>query len=138
MIGKFNHSIDAKGRLFIPARLREELGVVFYVTVSFEECLTVYSLERWENAKEKLKALSQSAQMELRPIFSNAQKCELDGQGRIQLSQNLRDSAGLTKDVTIVGTGIYAQIWDSETYKPVEEKERNRENLKNIIEKYDF
>ena len=138
MYGKFQHTIDAKGRLFIPARLREKLGDSFYVTISFENCLTIYSTERWMKAEEKLETMSQTAQMELRPLFSNASHVDLDGQGRIQLTQNLRDAADLKKNVTIVGTGLYVQIWDAEAYKLVEAEESNRENLKNVIEKYNF
>ena len=138
MNGKFHHSIDAKGRLFIPAKLREKLGDSFYVTISFEDCLTIYSTERWKKAEEKLESMSQTAQMELRPLFSNASNVELDGQGRIPLAQYLRDAAKLDKDVTIVGTGLYVQIWDAEKYKIVDAEESNRENLKKVIEKYDF
>ena len=138
MYGKFQHSIDAKGRLFIPVRLREQLGTNFFVTISWETCLTAYSSERWQSATDRLKAMSQADQMELRPIFSNATPADLDGQGRILLPQALRDYAGLTKNVTIVGTGLYVQIWDSEEYKLVEEKELDRENLKNVIAKHGF
>ena len=138
MYGKFQHTIDAKGRLFIPARLREKLGDSFFVTISWETCLTIYSIERWENAEEKLKSLSQTAQMEMRSIFSNAAYVELDGQGRILLPQALREHAGLKKNVTIVGTGLYVQIWDSDVFKPIEDEEMNRENLKNVIDKYGF
>jgi len=138
MYGKFQHTIDAKGRLFIPARLREKLGDSFYVTISFEDCLTIYSTERWTKAEEKLETMSQTAQMELRPLFSNASHVDLDGQGRIPLTQNLREAAGLKKNVTIVGAGLYVQIWDAETYRQVEIEESNRENLKNVVEKYGF
>jgi len=138
LYGKFQHSIDAKGRLFIPVRLREQLGTNFFVTISWETCLTAYSSERWQSATDRLKAMSQADQMELRPIFSNATPADLDGQGRILLPQALRDYAGLTKNVTIVGTGLYVQIWDSEEYKLVEEKELDRENLKNVIAKHGF
>jgi len=138
MYGKFLHTIDAKGRLFIPFRLREKLGKGFYVTISWESCLTIYSMERWENAEEKLKSMSQTAQMEMRSIFSNAVYLELDAQGRVLLPQNLRDHVSLTKDVTIIGTGLYVQIWDSATYKPVEDLEMDRETLKSVIDKYGF
>jgi len=138
LYGTFYHTIDAKGRLFIPARLREKLGNSFHVTISFENCLTIYTNERWKQAEEKLESLTQVAQMELRPIFSNASPVELDSQGRIPLTQYLRDSADLKKNVTIVGTGLYVQIWDSEVYKLVEAKETDRENLKNVIEKHGF
>ena len=138
MYGKYEHTIDAKGRVFIPSKLREKLGKEFFVTISFEDCLTIYSLDRWTQAEEKLEGLSQTAQMELRPLFSNASPVELDAQGRIALTQNLRRTVGLEKDVTIVGTGLYVQIWDSEKYKRIEEREMNRENLKSVIDKYEF
>ena len=138
MIGTFYHTIDAKGRLFIPARLRDELGDMFFVTLSLETCLTAYSAERWDRALDKLKTMSQAGQIGLRPLFSHAVKCELDAQGRIALTQNLREYVGLGKHVTIVGIGLYVQIWDSEKYKVIEDEERNRENLKNVIEKYGF
>ena len=138
MYGKFQHTIDSKGRLFIPARLREALGNSFYITISFEDCLTIYSTDRWRKAEEKLESMSQSAQMELRVLFSNASHVELDSQGRIPLTLNLREVAGLEKNVTIVGTGLYVQIWDAEKYKHVEAVESNRENLRNVIEKYGF
>ena len=139
MYGKFHHTLDAKGRLFIPAKMREKLGDSFYVTISlFEDCLMVYSSERWKKAEEKLETMSQAAQMELRPLYSNASQVDLDGQGRIQLTQNLREVAGLGKNVTIVGTGLYVQIWDAEAYKIVEAKESNRESLKSVIEKHNF
>ena len=138
MYGKFQHTIDAKGRLFIPARLREKLGDKFYVTISFEKCLTIYTNERWHKAEEKLETMSQSAQMELRQLFSNASEVELDGQGRIPLTKDLREFAGLEKNVTIIGTGLYVQIWNSDTYKEIEDKERDSSNLKDVIEKYGF
>ena len=138
MYGQYQHTIDAKGRVFIPSRLREKLGDGFFVTISFEDCLTIYTAARWQKAEEKLETLSQAAQMELRPMFSNASYVELDSQGRIPLTSNLREKAGLDKDVTFVGTGLYVQIWDSEKYKRVEESELDRENLKNVVEKYGF
>ena len=98
----------------------------------------IYTSERWETATEKLKVLPQTAQMELRGIFSNAAECEPDGQGRIQLGKDLRDQAGLERNVTFVGTGMYVQIWDTDTYKPVAEKETKPENLKSVIDKYGF
>ena len=138
LYGTYHHTIDAKGRLFIPAKMRDELGEKFFVTVSWEQCLTIYSLERWSHAQEKLKEMSQSAQMEMRAIFSKAGECDVDAQGRIQLKKDLRDHVGLKKDVTIVGTGVYVQIWDSDTYRPIEEEEAKPLNIKNVIEKYGF
>jgi len=138
VIGTFYHSIDTKGRLFIPARLRDDLGEVFYVTLSLETCLTAYSNEMWEKAIEKLKTMPQAAQIELRPLFSHATKCELDGQGRILLPQTLRDLVGLKKNVTVVGTGLYVQFWDTDTYRPIEERETSPGNIAVVIREHSF
>ncbi|MCL2366579.1 MAG: division/cell wall cluster transcriptional repressor MraZ [Oscillospiraceae bacterium] len=138
MVGTFHHTIDAKGRMFVPARLRESLGDEFYVTICGESCLQIYSLEMWEAALAKLRTMPQEDQMELRPLFSNAAQCVPDGQGRIQLPQDLRDFVGLEKNVTIVGTGLYVQIWDSDTWKPTGEKEKGLDSVKAAIRKLNF
>ena len=85
MTGIFEHKIDAKGRLFIPSSLREELGEVFHVTISVEECLTAYSKDSWERFLDKVKAMPVRKQSQMRPFFSNASRCELDSQGRFLL-----------------------------------------------------
>jgi MraZ protein len=138
MIGTYYHSLDTKGRLSIPARLRDDLGEVFYVMRSLEPCLTAYSIERWDSAMEKLKTMTQEEWIRMRPLFSLAAKCEIDVQGRILIPQNLRDKVGLKRDVTIVGTGLYVQFWDSDAYRPIEEEEADPENIAKVIREYGF
>ena len=129
MMGHYHHSIDAKGRLFIPARLREELGDTFYVAISTERCLAAYSTEMWGGLVEKVRALPLVEQKKARMLFSTAQKCELDGQGRILLPQPLREYAELKKNVTIAGTGAVVEIWDSDKWAEIFEKEATPENM---------
>jgi len=136
--GTYQHTIDAKGRMFIPSRLREDLGEKFFVTISSEDCLMIYSMERWESALDKMRTMPQEDQMALRPLFASAVQCTPDGQGRIQLTQDLREFAGLSKNVTIVGTGLYIQIWDADLYKTIEDNERQKDNIKNVIRKLSF
>lgn len=133
MEGIYEHTLDAKGRLFIPAKIRDELGDMFYVTLSSEPCLTAYSLEKWQKMKEKVNALSTLEQKRARPLFAHAAKCELDGQGRILLPQNLRDFAGLTKDVTVVGCGETTEFWDSDRWLPKDAEEVTPENIMNMF-----
>ena len=83
MTGIYQHTLDAKGRLFIPAKLREELGDTFYVTVSPEKCLSAYSQENWKAISEKAAAMTNLQQRKVRPLFAYAARCDLDGQGRI-------------------------------------------------------
>ena len=138
MTGVYNHNIDAKGRLFIPARLREELGDTFYVTLSMEKCLTAYSSASWDEFKEKIKAMPKVKQSKMRPLFSHAAKCELDSQGRILIPQKLRDFAGLTKNVAVVGAGETAEFWDEDTWNEIDAIETTPENIAEVFMELDF
>ncbi|MCL2401793.1 MAG: division/cell wall cluster transcriptional repressor MraZ [Oscillospiraceae bacterium] len=138
MTGIYQHSIDAKGRLFIPARLREELGEAFHVTLSMEKCLTAYSKDSWDKFMDKIKAMPKTKQIKMRPLFAHAAKCELDGQGRILLPQALRDFAGLQKSVTVVGAGECAEFWDSEAWAGIDAIETTPENIAEVYMELDF
>ena len=85
MTGEYQHSLDAKGRLFIPARLREELGPEFYVTLSMDHCLCAYSAEQWKIFSDKVNAMPYVKQRAMRPLYAFASRCELDAQGRVLL-----------------------------------------------------
>lgn len=118
-IGEYAHSIDAKGRLIMPAKFREELGITFIVTKGLDGCLFVYSKNEWAQLEEKLKTLpftSKDARTFNRFFFAGAIECEVDKQGRILISQNLRDYANLSKDVVIIGVSTRIEIWDKEKW----------------------
>ena len=134
MEGTFEHTLDAKGRLFIPAKFRDDLGDGFYVTISSEPCLTAYTMDKWQDMKKKIDALSTLAQKKARTFFANASKCELDSQGRILLPQFLRDFAGLTKEVVVVGNNNTAEIWDKEKWDEVHKKEITPEFIEGMFE----
>ena len=138
MIGIYQHSLDAKGRLFIPARLREKLGDTFYLTLSTQNCLTAYSLKKWEELEEKVGNMPRSKQLQVRPLFSHAARCELDSQGRVLIPQALRNFAGLSKNVAVVGTGLYAEIWDADKWAEIDAAETSAENLAGVFEELDF
>ena len=130
MTGTYEHSIDAKGRLFIPAKLREELGVTFYLAMGVDECLAIYPQETWNRFTEKFASLPMSQSAAMRPLFANASKCELDSQGRIVIPQKLRKYAGLEKDAVIIGVNDRAEIWSAETWDAREEEEMTPEKMK--------
>ena len=138
MTGEYKHSLDSKGRLFIPARLRDELGQVLYATLSMDRCLSVYSAQSWESLTEKVNALPYIRQRKMRPLFAHAVRCELDAQGRILLPQNLRDWAGLVKNVTVVGCNNHAELWDSDSWHEVFEAETAPENIAAVLEELEF
>ena len=138
MTGEYQHALDNKGRIFIPARLRDELGQVLYVTLSMDRCLSAYSEESWNGLTEKVNALPFVRQRKMRPLFAHAIRCELDAQGRILLPQNLRDWAGLTKSVTVVGCNNHVELWDSDSWKAVMDAETAPENIAAVLEELDF
>lgn len=120
MTGQFSHNIDAKGRLFIPVSLRKELGQTFHVTVGQDRCLSVYSDESWAAFMARLKELSYNEVKKLRALFAYAADCEPDSQGRILIPAKLREYAGLTKEVVVVGSFDRAEIWSAERWAAIE------------------
>lgn len=118
MIGKFKHSIDAKGRLFIPARFREKLGnkIVICMSVS-SKCLNVYSRPNWDKFEAKLKNMPEIEMDDgLFWLYGNATEVEVDSQGRFALDADLREMAGLEKDIISLGWGDKIEIWDEKAF----------------------
>ena len=117
--GEYKHSIDAKGRLAMPARLREELGERFTVTKGLDGCLAVYPEKEWEALEQRIRGLGngEKARRVKRYYFANAFDAQLDAQGRILIPANLREFADLQKDVVVIGQLDHAEIWDSEKWR---------------------
>ena len=138
MTGEYQHALDNKGRLFIPAKLREELGEVFFLTISMDRCLCAYSAENWQIFSDKVSAMPYVRQRKMRPLFAHAAKCELDAQGRALIPQNLRDFAGFEKNVTVVGCNNHAELWDSDAWKEVFLRETTPENIAAVMEELEF
>ena len=113
-IGEYEHSVDVKGRLIMPAKLREEIGEKFVVTKGLDGCLFAYSQKEWTAFEEKLKTLpltSKNARDFTRFFLSGAIECEIDKQGRFLISGNLREFASLEKEVVIIGVNTRIEIW---------------------------
>ena len=138
MVGKYRHNVDPKGRLFVPAKLREELGESFYVTLGLEHCLSVYTEAGWQAIVDKYNALRMSQARKMRFLFANAAKCEPDKQGRFLIPTELRDYAGLKDEVMFVGLAGHAEIWDSATYDALEAETLTPEYMASVMEELDF
>ena len=138
MTGEYQHSLDAKGRLFIPARMREELGDVFYVTISPDKCLSAYSGEHWQELCDKVNAMPFVKQRKMRPLFAYAAKCELDNQGRTLIPAHLREYAHLSKNVAVIGCNNHAEIWDDERWQKLSESEITPENIASVMDELEF
>ena len=113
-MGRYNHTIDPKGRLSIPSRYREVLGEEFVVSKGMDGCLFAYANEEWKAFEEKLTTLpliNPEARAFARFFLSGAQYVTIDKQGRILMPQDLREFAGLEKDVVLAGMGSRIEIW---------------------------
>ena len=118
-MGEYNHTIDAKGRLIVPAKFREILGDNFIVTKGLDGCLFVYPNDEWTRFEEKLKSLpltNKNARQFTRFFLAGAAACEVDKQGRILLPQVLREFASVEKDVVLVGVASRIEIWSRERW----------------------
>ena len=119
LIGEYEHTLDAKGRISMPAKLRKDMGETFVVTKGLDGCLFAFSLEEWSNFENKLKALplsDKNARNFVRFFLAGATECEIDKQGRFLIPGNLRLAASLEKETIIIGVGTRLEIWDKEKW----------------------
>ena len=115
LMGEYNHSIDKKGRVIVPAKFRETLGEEFVISRGFDECLYAYSAEAWADMETKLKSLPLSnpkSRQITRFFLAGAANVTPDSQGRINIPENLISYAGLESQVVLVGVGNKIEIWD--------------------------
>ena len=131
---RFEHSLDGKNRLIIPAKHREQLGPVFMITQSIDNCLQVYSMEEWKKYSDKLDALPNKKLAAVRRfIYSNASEVTPDSQGRVVISPALKRFAGIEKNVVIVGCRNIAEIWAAEKWEEI----NSEDNLASVAELMD-
>ena len=138
MIGKYSAKLDEKNRLFVPSKLRGELGETFFVTLGVNcghRCLTVYTAEEWQKLSENYNALSISQRAGATSlIFMNAAECSPDKQFRFPLTANLLQYAGISREVMIVGRAGQAEIWDAEEFARFEAENLTPEKLLESLE----
>ena len=138
MIGKYSAKLDDKSRLFVPSKLRNELGEVFFVTLGVNcghRCLTVYTAAEWQTLSDNFNALSihkRAGATSL--IFMNAAQCNPDKQFRFGLTQNLIEYAGIDREVMIVGRAGQAEIWDVAEYEAYEAENMSPDKLLAALE----
>ncbi len=126
LIGEYEHTIDSKGRLIMPAKLREDMGDKFIITKGLDGCLFGFSQTEWNNFEEKLKTLpltNKNARDFVRFFLSGAMECEVDKQGRFLISSNLREYATLEKETMITGVGTRIEIWNRDKWKKYNSEE---------------
>ena len=138
LIGEHQHTIDAKNRVTVPAKFREDLGSLFYITKGLDGCLFVLSRKGWEQLQAKIDAMPLSKSRGLqRFFFAGAAEAEPDKQGRILIPQNLREYAELEKDVTFIGTSTRAEIWSTEKWNRMNE-ELTEASIVEVMDELEF
>ena len=126
LIGEYEHSIDTKGRLIMPSKLKEDIGEKFVVTKGLDGCLFVYSQAEWKTFEEKLRTFpltNKDARALIRFFLAGAMECEIDKQGRFLIPGNLREFAGLEKEVVVIGVLNKIEIWSKDKWLKYSEEE---------------
>jgi MraZ protein len=131
-MGEYNHTIDAKGRLIVPTKFREQLGEAFVITKGNDGCLAIYTNEAWETFLGKIQTLPANNHIRtyVRNIVGSSLEVVTDKQGRILVPGNLREHAGLDKDVVLVGVIDKIEVWDKERWQA----QTNISNMDDIAE----
>ncbi|HLR73284.1 MAG TPA: division/cell wall cluster transcriptional repressor MraZ [Pseudogracilibacillus sp.] len=141
-MGEYQHNIDIKGRMIVPAKFREELGETFVITRGLDQCLFAYPMEEWKLLEEKLKTLpltKKDARTFTRFFFSGAIECEVDKQGRINIPQNLRTYSTIEKECVVIGVSNRVEIWSKEKWDDyVLESEESFEDLAENLMDFDI
>ncbi|MBP3831696.1 MAG: division/cell wall cluster transcriptional repressor MraZ [Clostridia bacterium] len=125
LIGEYEHTIDAKGRLSMPSKLRRDMGEAFIVTKGLDGCLFAFSQEEWKNFETKLKSLplsDKNARNFVRFFLAGATECEIDKQGRFLIPSNLREAGKLEKEAVIIGVGTRLEIWNKDIWNSKDEE----------------
>ncbi|WP_456275592.1 division/cell wall cluster transcriptional repressor MraZ [Bacillus sp. AK128] len=121
-MGEYHHNIDTKGRIIVPSKFRDGLGTTFILTRGLDKCLFGYPLEEWKILEDKLKTLpltKKDARAFTRFFFSGAIECEVDKQGRINISAPLLQYAGLEKECAVIGVSNRVEIWSKSGWEEV-------------------
>lgn len=118
--GEYLHTIDAKSRVFVPAKLREELGETFVLSRNTDGCLSLYHMTEWGKLADKLAALPDSQTRAVkRFFFTFASEVTPDAHGRITIPQGLREYAALDKEAAFLGVGDHAELWAAERWESI-------------------
>ena len=138
LMGEYSHSLDTKGRLIMPVKLRQDIGEKFILTKGLDGCLFAFSQTEWLNFEEKLKSLplsDKNARNFVRFFLSGATECEIDKQGRFLIPTNLRIAGNLEKEAIIIGVGTRLEIWNKETWEKCDQEisaDEIAENMANL------
>lgn len=124
-LGTSDHHLDSKGRVILPTNFREQLGESFYITMGFNRCAQVMSVDEFDRLREQIRQLPADKALSLQYLLiSPAKLVSPNSQGRIIIPQKLREDAGLSADVTVVGMDSRVEIWDKATFDDFMEQQK--------------
>lgn len=119
-MGEYQHNLDAKGRIIVPAKFRDDLGANMVVTRGLDGCLTIYTMDQWKTIFDQLRKLpttKKESRMYIHMLTAKAAECQLDNQGRILLPANLIAEAKLSKECIILGVADHVEIWAKDRWE---------------------
>lgn len=132
--GTTNQTIDSKGRVILPSKFREELSDTVYVTSGFEKCVQILSQEQFDRLREQIRQLPADKALSLQYILiSPATEVAVSSQGRVMIAQKLREDAGLTKDIVVVGMDTRIEVWDKDAFEAFIDRQK-QESVKEALE----
>lgn len=135
LVGTYDHRLDSKGRLVLPARFRQELGSTVVCTTGIDRCISLYATDKWEKVLERLQQLSFSKGKSrdlMRLILSSASELQIDSAGRVLVPGMLREQARLESDISLIGVNDHLELWDRDLW--LEYRNRVMEELPEIAE----
>ena len=130
--GEYYHTLDAKSRLVVPSKLRDELGSKFHITKGFEQCLYIFPEEPWLKFVQKINALpgsQEKVRRVQRRFIGSSQECEPDKQGRFLIPANLKEYAQITKEVVLIGLYDKLEVWSQEKWNEYRKEDESIDDV---------
>ena len=139
-MGEYNHTLDPKNRIIVPAKFRDDLGDTFIMSAGFDGCLYLTPKETWDAFTQKLAALPFTAETRKlqRHFMRNSMECEPDKQGRILIPQNLKEFAGLEKDAVMIGSITKIELWSKEKLDNMDDEEGTNDAAEKLFSEYNL
>ncbi|MBQ3573772.1 MAG: division/cell wall cluster transcriptional repressor MraZ [Clostridia bacterium] len=134
LVGRYEQTIDAKGRVNIPSKFRSALGEAFVAAVGDEECVCIYPMEEWNAFMDRVKAVpTEERAMVMRYIQENSAECEIDSQGRVVIPAEIRKYAQLTKEIVVIGEHTKVEIWSMDNWSHYKEQKFDMDKITDIM-----
>lgn len=134
LVGRYDQNIDAKGRVNIPSKFRSSLGETFIVAVGDEKCVNIYPLSEWDAFMERINSVpTEDRAMIMRYIQRSSAECDLDSQGRVVIPPQIREYAGLTREIVVVGVHKKVEVWSVDNWSEYTEQKFDMDKISDIM-----